>query len=85
MVKRLKMILKFVWYLNVSETVDSSVVRMMIGLANWMLGRIIGTGEREAERYVTGIVFCEQIVLGWLDRVWEGQGVGELCVDSRLF
>jgi len=36
-----------------SGTVDSSVVRMEIGLADWVLGRIFGTGEREAERYVT--------------------------------
>jgi len=39
----------------VSGTVDSSVVRMVIGLGNWVLGRIFGTGEREAERYVTGL------------------------------
>ena len=33
--ERLKLMkLKFVWYLNVSGTVDSSVVRMVIGLAN---------------------------------------------------
>ena len=68
--------LKCVWYLNVSGTVDSSVVRMVIGLANWVLGSILGTGEREAERYVTGIVFWQQIVLGWLDI--GGLGVGEL-------
>jgi hypothetical protein len=78
MVDRLKLVkLKFVWYFNVSGTVDSSVVRLMIGLVNWVLGRIFGTGEREAERYVTGIVCWQQIVLGWLDKVWEGKGVGE--------
>ena len=59
-----------------SGTVDSSVVRMVIGLANWVLGRIFGTGESEAERYVTGIVFWQQIVLGGLDRGREGKGVG---------
>jgi len=107
MVKRLKLMeLKFVWYLNVSGTVDSLVVRMVIGLANWVLGRIFGTGEREAERYDTGEVRWEEIVLGGLDRGvkerewvivcwqqsvlggldkgWEGKGLGELCVDSRL-
>ena len=47
---------------------------MVIGLANWVLGRILGTGEREAERYVTGIVCWQQIVLGGLDRGWEGKG-----------
>ena len=75
MEKRLNLMkLKFVWYLNVSGTVDSSVVRMVIGLAKWVLGRIFGTGEREAERYVTGIVCWQQIVLGGLDRGWEGKG-----------
>ena len=49
---------------------------MVIGLANWVLGRIFGTGEREAEGYVTGIVCWEQIVLGGLDKEWEGKGVG---------
>jgi len=51
---------------------------MVIGLANWVKGRIFGTGEREAERYVTGIVCWEQILLGGLDKVSEGKGVGEL-------
>jgi len=49
-----------------------------------VLGRLFGTGEREAERYVTGIVCREQIVLGGLDKGLEGKGVGEICVDSRL-
>ena len=49
-----------------------------------MLGRTFGTGEREVERYVTGIVCLEEIVLGGLDKRWEGKGVGELCVESRL-
>ena len=85
MVESLKLIkLKFVSYLNVSGTVDSSMVRMVIVLANWVLGRMFGTGEREAEHYVTGIVCWQQIVLGGLDRGWEEKGVGELCVDSRL-
>ena len=61
-----------------SGTVDSSVVRMVIDIVNWVLGRICGTGERETERYVTGIVCWQQIVLGWLDSGWEGKGVGEL-------
>jgi len=38
------------------ETVDSSMVRMVIRLANLVMGRIFSTGEREAERYVTVIV-----------------------------
>ena len=70
--------LKFVWYLNVSGTVDSSVVRMVIGLANWVLGRIFRTGDSEAERYVTGIVCWQQFVLGVLDKGREWKGVGEL-------
>jgi len=79
---------------------------MVIGLANSVLGRMFGTREREVERYVTGIVCLEEIVLGdWieggregfggivcleeivlggLDKRWEGKGVGELCVESRL-
>jgi len=57
---------------------------MVIGLANWPLGRIFGTGESEAQRYVTGIVCWQQIVLGGLASGREGKGVGELCVDSRL-
>jgi len=28
-------------------------------------------------------VCCQQIVLRGLDRVWEGKGVRELCVESR--
>jgi len=51
---------------------------MMIGLAKWVLGRIFGAVEGEAERYVTGIVCWQQIVLGWLDKGWEGKGVWEL-------
>jgi hypothetical protein len=43
-----------------------------------VLGRIFGTGEREAECYVTGIVCCEGIVLVGLDRGWEGKRVGQL-------
>jgi len=39
--------------LNVSGTVDISVVRLVIGLLDWVLGRIFGTGEREAESYLT--------------------------------
>ena len=39
-----------------------------------MLGRIFGTGEREAECYDTGIVCRQQIVLGRLDSGWEGSG-----------
>ena len=60
------------------ESDDSSMVRMMIGLASWVLGRIFGTGEREAERIVTAFVCWQQIVLGGLDKGWEGKGVGEL-------
>jgi len=45
---------------------------MVIG---WMVGRE-GSG---------GIVCWQQNVLGWLDEWWEGKGMGELCVDSRLF
>jgi hypothetical protein len=76
MEKRLKLVkLKFVWYLDVSGPVDSSVV---IGLVNWLLGRIFGRGEREGEREkqnvtLRGFVFWQQIVLGWLDKWWEGK------------
>ena len=54
----------------------ASVSQMLrnTGLTNWVLERIFGTGEREAERYVTGIVCWQQIVLGWLDKGWEGKG-----------
>ena len=69
---------KFVWYLNMSGTVDISVVRMVIGLANWLLVRLFGTDEREAEHYVTLFVCWQEIVLGWLVKGWEGKGVGEL-------
>ena len=63
MVKILKLEkLKFVLYLNVSGTVDISVVRMVICLANCVLGRIFGTGGIEAERYVTVIV-CRQTIV----------------------
>ena len=48
---------------------------MVIGWAS--AGENIGTGEREAERYVTGIVCWQQIVLGGLDK-GEGNVVGEL-------
>jgi hypothetical protein len=74
-VKWLKLVkLKFVWYLDLSETVDSSVVRMVFGLVNWVLGRIFGAGETEAESYVTMIVCWQQNILGWLDKVWKGTG-----------
>ena len=46
--------LKFEWYLNVSGTVDSSVVRMVIGLANWVMGGIFGTGERKRQNCPLG-------------------------------
>ena len=39
-----------------SATVHSSVVKIVTGLGNRVLGRIFGRGEREAEHYVTGIV-----------------------------
>jgi ABC-type transport system involved in cytochrome c biogenesis ATPase subunit len=48
--------IKFVRHFNANGTVSSSVLRIVIGVANCVLGRILGTGEREAERYVTGIV-----------------------------
>jgi hypothetical protein len=35
---------------------------------------IFETKEREAERYVTKIASWQQIVLGWLDKGWEGEG-----------
>jgi len=41
---------------------------MVIGLGNWVLFRIFGTEEIDAERYVMGIVCWEGIVLGWLDK-----------------
>jgi hypothetical protein len=65
--------INFLWYLNACVSVDNSLVRMVIGLASWVLGRLFGTGERESKLYVTGIVCWQQIVLGWLDREWEGK------------
>jgi hypothetical protein len=70
--------------IDASGTVGSSVVRMKIGLANWVLGRIFGTREREAERYITGIVSWQQIVLGWLDKGWEGKGDGSTGIVRHL-
>ena len=49
-----------------------------------MLGRIFGTGEREAERYVRGDCVLIADCFRRLDRGWEGKGVGEMCVNSRL-
>jgi hypothetical protein len=40
---------------NIGNRRKSSVLRIVIGVANCVLGRILGTGEREAERYVTRI------------------------------
>ena len=62
--------LKFVWYLNVSGTVYSTVVRVVSGLANWVRGGMLGTGEREEQKDGLrelgkgGIVYWRQIVLG---------------------
>ena len=55
------------------NTFPSSVLRIMIAVANWVLGRVIETGEREAEHYVTSIASWQQIVLGWLDKGWGGR------------
>jgi hypothetical protein len=41
----------------VSGTIDISVVRMVIFLRNIVLRRVFGTGETEAEIYITGILF----------------------------
>jgi len=61
------------------ETVDSSMVRMVIRLANLVMGRIFSTGEREAERYVTVIVCWQHIVLGdWIEGV-KGRYWGIVC------
>ena len=46
----------------------------MIGLANWVLGRIFGAREREGGRYGTGIVCWQQIVLGGMGRGREEDG-----------
>ena len=54
------------------NTFPSSVLRNRIAVANWVLGRVIETGEREAEPYVTRIASWQQIVLGWLDKGGEG-------------
>jgi len=54
----------------------------MIGVANWVLGRILGTGGIEGERYGTGIVCWQQIVLGGLDRGWEWEREGERYVTA---
>lgn len=62
----------------------SSVARMAIVLRNWVLGRIFGIAEREAESYVK-VIFCRDlIVLGDLYKVYEEKGVVELYVESRL-
>ena len=50
------------------------VVRIIIALSKCVLRRIFETKEREAERYVTRIVCCLHIVLGWLDTEWKGEG-----------
>jgi len=37
------------------------------------------------EREGIGRIECgQQIVLGVLDKDWEGRGLGELCVESRF-
>jgi len=36
-----------------------------------VLGRIYGTGQREAELYVTGILRLDLIVLGRIEKLWE--------------
>jgi hypothetical protein len=36
-----------------------------------VLRRVFGTGETEAEIYITGILFWQETVLGGLDKVWE--------------
>ena len=71
------------------NTFRSSVLRILIAVGKWVLGRVLGTGEREGERYGTGIVCWQQIVLGGLDRGGKGREKGNvtlrgLCVDSRL-
>ena len=55
------------------NTFPSSVLRSRIAVANWVLGRVIETGEREAEPYVASIASWRQIVLGWLDKGWGGR------------
>jgi len=35
------------------EQLDNSVVKMEMGLVNSVLGRIFGTGEREAKYYIS--------------------------------
>ena len=47
-----------------------------------MQGRILGTGEREAECYVTVIVCWGRLF--WGDLVEGGKGVGELCVGELV-
>jgi hypothetical protein len=77
---RLKLMeLKFVWYLNVSGTVDSAVVRVVIGLANWVLGRS-GT-----LRYVKGIVCWQQIVLGGMDKGMGRGWLGRMYWNGEAF
>ena len=60
--------------MNASGTVSSSVIRVMIDLANCVMRRIYETRVREAEHYVTMIVCWQQIVLGWLDKGFGGKG-----------
>ena len=74
-VKRLNLIkLKFVRYLNTNGTVSSSVLGIMTVLANYLLRRILETGENETERYVRRNACWHQVVLGWWDKGWEGEG-----------
>jgi hypothetical protein len=40
----------------------------------------VGGREREG-----GTVLLPAVCVRWLDRGWEGKGIGELCVDSRLY
>jgi len=61
----------FMWFLIMSGTLDISVVWMVIGLSKWVLWRLFGTGESEAEHYVMGIVCWQQIVLVELDEFRE--------------
>lgn len=69
--------IKFCVVFQYDSTVDNSLVRIVFGLAVWVMGRIFGTGEIKSDRYVTGIFFWQLIILGGLIAVGKGKGVGE--------
>jgi len=43
-----------------------------------------GIEYRDVSEGCVEIVCWQRIVLGGLGKVWEGKGLGELCVEGRL-